>query len=518
MKSAEATYQQFKYPIVIGLLFFGLVFSKWFLTVAEFLLLIAVLTDRNSRKRLLNSFSSPLVLSLIALFALHAIGLLWTDDMGYAAKDLKNKVPILFFPILFFAAGTLKLDIARKLMLFFAALVLLLPILTAFFHLLEPNSGTAIAYGQSHIRFSLLVCLAVFFIIYFRGQSSRVIKIASVPAIALLLLFLFKLESFTGYIVFFLMLFFIPILMWKKITRNWIRIIVIIIPLFISALSIWGFLNVKRNCFPNSETIDNSKLDKRSAQGSYYVYDNKINLSENGNAIYVYIAEQEMISAWNKRSSQKLDSSEYDEMNVLMRYLSSKGLRKDSVGVFSLSDIDINNIEQGYTNYLQPQFDPFRDRIYRFLWEISVYRENNDPSGHSLTQRLEYWKASIRIIKKYPLFGIGTGDISNAFKSEYEIMQSKLKPEYRLRAHNQFLSIAVAFGLFGLLIFIYVLLSPFVLKKIPDIRLYSGFIFIFLLSMLNEDTLETQVGVTFYALLNSFLLLMFPGTKKEAEK
>jgi Ca2+/Na+ antiporter len=85
-----------------------------------------------------------------------------------------------------------------------------------------------------------------------------------------------------------------------------------------------------------------------------------------------------------------------------------------------------------------------------------------------------------------------------------------------LRAHNQFLSITVAFGLFGLLVFIYVLLSPFILKKIPDILLYSGFIFIFLLSLLNEDTLETQVGVTFFALFNSFLLLMFPSNKKES--
>lgn len=518
MELKPALYQQLKYPIVVGLMLFGLVFSKWFLTVAEFLLVLAVFTDSNSRKRLLHSFTSPLVLSLTALFLLHAIGLLWTDDLGYAAKDLKNKVPILFFPILFFAAGTLKADTARKLLLLFAAMVLLLPVLTTIYHLLYPNSGNVVAYGQSHIRFSLLICLAIFFILFFRNQSGKIIKVASIPAIGLLLYFLFKLESFTGYIVGFLMLFFVPVLFWKKIKSVLIRTLILAMPIAITAVAIWGYLNVKNNCYPTLEKVDYTKLDKMSAQGSLYSFDKNIHLSENGHEIYIYIAEKEMISAWNKRSSHKLESSQYNKTNILMRYLTSKGLRKDSMGVYALSDNDIRNIEKGYTNFLQPQFDPYRDRIYRFLWELSVYHENNDPSGHSLTQRFEYWKAALRIIEKHPFFGTGTGDISNAFKTEYDLMQSKLKPEFRLRAHNQFLSITVAFGLFGLLVFIYVLLSPFVLKKIPNIRLYSGFIFIFLLSLLNEDTLETQVGVTFYALFNSFLLLMFPETKKEAEK
>lgn len=509
-------YQQWKYPIIIGLLLFSLVFSKWLLTVVEFLLVLTVLIDNNSRKRLLKSFTSPLVLSLIALFVLHVVGLLWTQDFDYAGKDLKNKVPLLFFPILFYAAGTLDLKTARRLLLMFAGFVLLLPILTLLYHLLVPNSGTFVAYGQSHIRFSLLICLAVYFILYFRNQDNKIFKILSIPAILLLLYFLFRLESFTGYIVFFLMLFFVPVLLWRKINRIWIRIMALIIPISISAFALWGFFNVKQNCYPPIEKIDFSTVDHRSAQGNYYTFDTNMYLAENGHLLYVYIAEQEMQRAWNQRSSHRLDSTTDRECNMLMRYLSSKGLRKDSLGVFSLTEKDIHNIEDGYTNYLQPELDPYRERIYRFLWEISVYRENNDPSGHSLTQRFEYWKAARRIIAANPFFGTGTGDISNAFKDEYELMHSKLNPEFRLRAHNQFLSITVAFGLFGLLVFIYVLLSPFILKKIPDILLYSGFIFIFLLSLLNEDTLETQVGVTFFALFNSFLLLMFPSNKKES--
>jgi hypothetical protein len=172
-------YQQWKYPIIIGLLLFSLVFSKWLLTVVEFLLVLTVLIDNNSRKRLLKSFTSPLVLSLIALFVLHVVGLLWTQDFDYAGKDLKNKVPLLFFPILFYAAGTLDLKTARRLLLMFAGFVLLLPIFTLLYHLLVPNSGTFVAYGQSHIRFSLLICLAVYFILYFRNQDNKIFKISA---------------------------------------------------------------------------------------------------------------------------------------------------------------------------------------------------------------------------------------------------------------------------------------------------------------------------------------------------
>ncbi len=85
-------------------------------------------------------------------------------------------------------------------------------------------------------------------------------------------------------------------------------------------------------------------------------------------------------------------------------------------------------------------------------------------------------------------------------------MKSKLAPKWRLHSHNQYLSIAVAFGLIGLLWFLFTLFYPVIKLKMTFDYLYITFFIIALISFFNEDTLETQAGVTFYSFLNSFLL------------
>jgi O-antigen ligase len=68
-----------------------------------------------------------------------------------------------------------------------------------------------------------------------------------------------------------------------------------------------------------------------------------------------------------------------------------------------------------------------------------------------------------------------------------------------LRAHNQFLTIFAAFGIFGLLWFLATLILPPLILKVRRDYYFNFFLVISILSMLNEDTLETQAGVTFFA-------------------
>jgi hypothetical protein len=262
---------------------------------------------------------------------------------------------------------------------------------------------------------------------------------------------------------------------------------------------------------------DFSKNDIATANGNLYKFDS-IEIKENGNLVYEYISEIELVNSWNKISSKKIciDSVHNNEFNIILRYLTSKNLRKDSVGISKLTESDIKYIEQGCPNFYLPTFDPYRKKIYVLLWEINFYKTTGNPNGLSFIQRCVYWKTALSIIKKHPIFGVGTGDIANSFKQEYENNNTKLEEIFQLRSHNQYMSIAIQVGIIGLLIFLFSIFSPFIFNKIPDKILYIGFIFIFLLSMLNEDTLETQVGVTFYALFNSFLLFILPN-KKDSE-
>ena len=123
-----------------------------------------------------------------------------------------------------------------------------------------------------------------------------------------------------------------------------------------------------------------------------------------------------------------------------------------------------------------------------------------------MVQRTEYWKASWAIIKSNLWLGVGTGDLDLAFKLQYDKMNSVLPLEFRHRSHNQFFAIWIAFGTFGLIWFIFSLFYPPLKRNMLFEYNYFIFFVVIVLSMLVEDTLETQMGVTLYAFINTLLL------------
>ena len=111
------------------------------------------------------------------------------------------------------------------------------------------------------------------------------------------------------------------------------------------------------------------------------------------------------------------------------------------------------------------------------------------------------------------LFGVGTGDVADAFNRQYREMNSSLSEEWRLRAHNQYLTFLISFGLIGFLLVMTSLVFPvFKEKGISNIR-FLVFIAIILISMMNEDTFETSAGAMFASF---FYALFLFGTKNES--
>ncbi len=179
-----------------------------------------------------------------------------------------------------------------------------------------------------------------------------------------------------------------------------------------------------------------------------------------------------------------------------------------------LSDNDIRAIEKGTANAIFTRKFSISGQIYELLWGLDEYRKTGDPTGSSQMQRLEFWKASLGIIKENWLTGVGTGDMNEAFQQQYEKMKSKLAPDQRWRSHDQFLSIFVGFGIFGFLWFLFAILYPAVaLGKFRD-YFFLVFFIIAALSMITEDTIESQLGVTFFAFFYSFFLF----ARKEDDK
>jgi O-antigen ligase len=146
-------------------------------------------------------------------------------------------------------------------------------------------------------------------------------------------------------------------------------------------------------------------------------------------------------------------------------------------------------------------------RISEVRNEINQYKDGGNPSGHSITQRFEYWKIAKHIFVSNPIIGVGTGDINDEYKLYYEIHDTPIKKEFQFRAHNQYFTILSTFGILGFAIFIFAFILPY-FKGIQKYSLLpTVFIIITMLSMLTEDTLETQAGATFVSFFFSILLL-----------
>jgi hypothetical protein len=79
-------------------------------------------------------------------------------------------------------------------------------------------------------------------------------------------------------------------------------------------------------------------------------------------------------------------------------------------------------------------------------------------------------------------------------------LNSPLVPQWRLLAHNQFLTFLVSFGLFGFILSISAMILPAILEKKRNSFFILMIFLVSVLSMLNEDTLETQAGVAFFGI------------------
>ncbi|HRH37553.1 MAG TPA: O-antigen ligase family protein, partial [Flavobacteriales bacterium] len=194
-----------------------------------------------------------------------------------------------------------------------------------------------------------------------------------------------------------------------------------------------------------------------------------------------------------------------------VRYLASKGLRKDSVAIMSLNDDEIHAIEQGRANALHDR-GTIRERIEEVLMEIDLYRNGGSASGHSVTMRVEFQKAGLAIARSNMWCGVGTGDTQRAFNDHYAATHSTLDKRWWLRAHNEYLTLWISFGILGLLWTLFTWWWPAHVHGAWSHTLFIAWAIAFGVSCFTEDTIETQAGATFFALY--YTLFVFAAPKE----
>lgn len=465
-------------------------------------------------------FKNKAAVIFTSIFIIHIIGLWNTADFEYAIKDLRIKLPLLLFPVVISTMEVLKYKQFRLLMLIYIAAVFVGTMISL--GLIIQGEFTDIRFTSpyiSSIRFGLNVSFAFFAMVYF-VLFDRWFKTWHKVILVLLagwfVIYLVLLESVTSISAILLITLVFLVYQLFRIRNLAVKFSLLFISIAIPVLLTWYVVSTIHYASKPPE-INNEHLDQFTINGSPYIHDTLIRGIEDGRYLGLYLCETEMKEAWNKRSAvayTNYPKGKHELKETLIRYLTSKDLRKDASGVNALTEKDIRLIEQGVANYNYVANPGLRVRILKIMMGYEVYKKTGDPSGSSVMQRIEYSKAAIKLIKKYFWFGVGTGDIENTLINQYKNMNSDLKSQFMFHAHNQFFAIFITFGVFGLLWFLFALVyPPFNLGRYSDL-FFVTFFMIMMWSMLSDDTLETQAGVTLFAFFYS--LLLFGKEKKNA--
>jgi hypothetical protein len=519
-------------------------FSRYVLSIGEFIATGAWAMERINRQKFLGFFRRPFgfrnvlltvpfllylfgesiwkglrevprskpAMVLMSIYLMHAAGLVFTSDFAYALKDLRIKLPIFILPLLLATSESIgKKGFYRFLLLFLGTLVVVTLMNTWRFMHGEFIDIRDVSKYTSHILVGLMLVLGVLtcgYIFIMRNRFPLWSKILLLLLAAWFFAYLVMTQSMTGIAVFFMTLVILTLLVAFRSRRRWLRPVLTLL-ILVSLGGSFFYLRSLVKDYYHVNPIDLKHLDFLSPRGNVYYHDPRAKILENGNYVWIYIQKKEMTEAWSQRSGINIDSLDLKGQPLiftLVRFLASKGLRKDFDGVNALTNEEVQAIEKGTANVVYMEKFSIRGRIYELLMGWDTYKATGDPTGFTMMQRIEFWKAAAGIIRDNWLTGIGTGDLNEAFRVQYEKMHTKLAPEQRFRAHNQFLTILLTFGIFGLAWFLFALLYPPVkLKKLGDFYVLTLLI-ILLCSMITEDTLESQARVTFFWFWYCFFL------------
>jgi hypothetical protein len=458
---------------------------------------------------------------LLILLGGYLVYVLWvinSSDTITALHSLRLRLPLLVIPFVIFTESGITLKEFRVVLGSFIAGVTLSSLAGVFLFYQTDDlllNTRELSPFISHIRLSLMICLSL--VILMDTLAERIFEGRAIKAGVVLLslwyvIYMVMMSSLTGLVLLMILMVTGLIIYVVSSGSLFVRIgiisatiIMITLPVVYISNVVTQYLEMKEPALPDYSAITPS--------GREYTHHTELYGRENGYYTWNYICEEEMEKGWNSVSAIPYtgsDSLGHEVRFTLIRYLTSMGLRKDSAGVASLSEKDVGLIEQGYANRNYLDGTGLHDRIYEIVWQTDHYIGGGNPQGHSVTQRLIFFRIGWRVFAQNPLFGTGTGDYTNEVARQYVADQTMLDPEYRRLPHNQYLTALGTFGLTGAALFWIFILLPAVMSGSFRKRLFLFLFLILFLSMLTEDTLETHTGVTFFTLFYS-LFISSPG-------
>ena len=398
------------------LLAIGLPLSLFVMSIAQFALLAAFIIERNYRQRLQDLLLNIPALVLTGLYLMHVGGLIFTENFSWASHDLKVKLPLLLMPVLIGTSRPLSKKQFENLLWVFNSAVLIgsliaMAVLTGVISRPVNDIRDIFIFNISHIRFSLLTCLGIFSLAYLLfknyGNWSWVKKIAALLLCTWFIVFLNLAELMTGIIILLVTIFLLAVYFLFQGKNIFLRIGVAI-AIALSVFSVYQFLRQTYSELSVVHDEDLKNLQPLTALGHPYEHRTWLTDRENGYLIWLYFCEDELRSEWNKRSTIPYDSLDKRKQALrftLIRFLTSKGLHKDADGVNKLSDDEVHSIEKGIANVNYQDMTSLKSRLQQIFWEYDKFSAGGNPQGHSVMQRMEFWKAAWGIFKEHFFFG-----------------------------------------------------------------------------------------------------------------
>ena len=494
----------------------GLSLSKALMFTGLVGFLIVWFIDGNYNKKITAFFKNKTALIISSIYLLSLLGLFYTSNFEFALGDIRRKIPLFFFPFFFVGINPLSKKELHLLVKVFISGVVIASLWSLFVYLGGLKTPIVdkreLSRFSSHIRFGLEIALSLFFSLYYFIKSPSLgLKLLWGAITLWLLLSLYLFSLFSGTVVFFITLSLVLAtgLFTKSKTKKRLSFSLFSI---LAILSIFYVSNAV-NSFYNDKDVEPIKEIPISKNGTKYYKDlgtDNSSIKENGFFVEKNIAWSEFGHAWKQVGNIDFDGKDRKGnllKNTLIRFVTSKGQRKDQEAIESLTPLEISAIENGIANYKYMEMSSIAIRLHKIIWEYDSYINGGNINGHSVLMRWEFWKTGIRIVKQNMLIGVGTGDVQDAFNLQYEKDKVELIPQYRLRAHNQYITHLVSFGILGFCWFLFCLFFPIIKTKLYKNYFYVTFFSILCLSMITEDTLETQAGINFFVFFNTIFLL-----------
>lgn len=484
---------------------FGLPLNKVVMSISMMIGLLNLLIKADF-KAYWKQISENRLFILISLFwFLHILGLLWTTETSFGLNDIRVKLPLIVIPLLF-TIQPIKINKQQDwlLRIFIISLIITSVYNFCSYHQLfgyrNYNDIRGLSLFGSHIRYGILIALGAIISLYFswRERSGRTVYLLIFVWFTYYTYYSQIISGSIALLTGMIALIFLFLYQRKNIYAYSFLAVILLIPCLIL------FLNLTKAIQSPISEKDLANLPVRTKEGNEYVHYFVDSKDSKGNYLFINLCESELRREWNKVSPfhyDGLDEKGQEIRFTLIRYMTSMGLPKDAENFAKLKKKDIVNIEEGIAEKEDGRAG-IMARINGIRYQLNA---NADPNGHSLLQRIEFWKTGAKIIQQNWILGVGTGDIQVAFDEQYKQENSQLFIENRLRAHNTYMTVWITFGVFGLLFYIMIGKFLFTMFRRRD-YLGLAFICIAIMTFIIEDTLETQTGATFFSFFYGFFL------------